>query len=258
MPWAVLAPLVACAFAMGALLGGAEVATVAFADEQGRQAAVRPAARDLGARQPALRGGHRRAAAAGLERDALPLGAAGPRPADAAAAVRARVRAARAGPVPVRIRDLPHPDRQLRVDRGDGPGRPGSPRASRCSSPGSAPASPREPPSSASSSTRPARPRATGSPPWPVCSGLRWPSAPAAGRAAGLATARATGGQLGGDHRPTDRPRERRPGRAHQHPLGHREVGQPAADGAPTPASARPRTRPARRTAPARAAGAAG
>ena len=35
MPWAVLAPLVACAFTMGALLGGAEVATVAFSDEQG-------------------------------------------------------------------------------------------------------------------------------------------------------------------------------------------------------------------------------
>ena len=35
MPWAVLAPLIACAFAMGALLGGAEVATVAFTDELG-------------------------------------------------------------------------------------------------------------------------------------------------------------------------------------------------------------------------------
>ena len=35
MPWGLLAPLVACAFTMGALLGGAEVATVAFSDEQG-------------------------------------------------------------------------------------------------------------------------------------------------------------------------------------------------------------------------------
>ncbi len=35
MRWAVLAPLVACAFTMGALLGGAEVASVAFSDEQG-------------------------------------------------------------------------------------------------------------------------------------------------------------------------------------------------------------------------------
>jgi MFS family permease len=35
MPWGVLAPLIACAFAMGVLLGGAEVATVAFSDERG-------------------------------------------------------------------------------------------------------------------------------------------------------------------------------------------------------------------------------
>jgi MFS family permease len=35
MPWPVLAPLVGCAFTMGALLGGAEVATVAFCDEHG-------------------------------------------------------------------------------------------------------------------------------------------------------------------------------------------------------------------------------
>jgi predicted MFS family arabinose efflux permease len=35
MPWPVLAPLIACAFALGALLGGAEVATVAFSDELG-------------------------------------------------------------------------------------------------------------------------------------------------------------------------------------------------------------------------------
>jgi MFS family permease len=35
MPWRMLGPLVACAFMMGALLGGAEVATVAFSDEMG-------------------------------------------------------------------------------------------------------------------------------------------------------------------------------------------------------------------------------
>ena len=35
MHWEVLAPLVVCAFAMGVLLGGAEVATVAFSDEHG-------------------------------------------------------------------------------------------------------------------------------------------------------------------------------------------------------------------------------
>jgi predicted MFS family arabinose efflux permease len=35
MPWRVLAPLIACAFAMGALLGGAEVATVALSEELG-------------------------------------------------------------------------------------------------------------------------------------------------------------------------------------------------------------------------------
>ena len=33
MPWAMLAPLTGCAVAMGMLLGGAEVATVAFSDE---------------------------------------------------------------------------------------------------------------------------------------------------------------------------------------------------------------------------------
>jgi predicted MFS family arabinose efflux permease len=35
MPWRVLAPLIACAVSMGALLGGAEVATVALSDELG-------------------------------------------------------------------------------------------------------------------------------------------------------------------------------------------------------------------------------
>jgi predicted MFS family arabinose efflux permease len=35
MPWRALAPLITCAFTMGALLGGAEVATVAFSDEMG-------------------------------------------------------------------------------------------------------------------------------------------------------------------------------------------------------------------------------
>jgi MFS family permease len=35
MRWSVLAPLVVCAFAMGMLFGGAEVATVAFSDEHG-------------------------------------------------------------------------------------------------------------------------------------------------------------------------------------------------------------------------------
>ena len=38
MPWAMLAPLTGCAIAMGVLLGGAEVATVAFSDEQGNKA----------------------------------------------------------------------------------------------------------------------------------------------------------------------------------------------------------------------------
>jgi hypothetical protein len=35
LPWRMLGPLVGCAFVMGAVLGGTEVATVAFADEQG-------------------------------------------------------------------------------------------------------------------------------------------------------------------------------------------------------------------------------
>jgi MFS family permease len=38
MPWRMLGPLVGCAFAMGMLLGGAEVATVAFSDEHGHKA----------------------------------------------------------------------------------------------------------------------------------------------------------------------------------------------------------------------------
>jgi MFS family permease len=38
MPWRMLAPLVGCAVAMGFMLGGAEVATVAFSDEHGRKA----------------------------------------------------------------------------------------------------------------------------------------------------------------------------------------------------------------------------
>ena len=38
MPWGVLVPLVICAFAMGALLGGAEVATVALSEEFGAKA----------------------------------------------------------------------------------------------------------------------------------------------------------------------------------------------------------------------------
>jgi MFS family permease len=37
LPWRVLGPLVACAFLMGISLGGAEVATVAFSDEQGNK-----------------------------------------------------------------------------------------------------------------------------------------------------------------------------------------------------------------------------
>jgi MFS family permease len=39
MGWSVLAPLTACAFAMGTLFGGAEVATVAFSEELGAKAA---------------------------------------------------------------------------------------------------------------------------------------------------------------------------------------------------------------------------
>jgi MFS family permease len=42
MPWRVLAPLVVCAFAMGAMLGGAEVATIAFADSRGATSAAGP------------------------------------------------------------------------------------------------------------------------------------------------------------------------------------------------------------------------
>ena len=42
MPWRVMAPLIVSAFAMGALLGGAEVATVAFSDEAGATAMAGP------------------------------------------------------------------------------------------------------------------------------------------------------------------------------------------------------------------------
>ena len=38
MPWHVLGPLVGCSFALGVLLGGAEVSTVAFSDEHGAKA----------------------------------------------------------------------------------------------------------------------------------------------------------------------------------------------------------------------------
>jgi MFS family permease len=38
MPWRVLVPMAACGFTMGMLLGGAEVATVAFSDEHGNTA----------------------------------------------------------------------------------------------------------------------------------------------------------------------------------------------------------------------------
>jgi MFS family permease len=38
MPWPMLGPLAGCAVAMGVLLGGAEVATVAFSDEHGNRA----------------------------------------------------------------------------------------------------------------------------------------------------------------------------------------------------------------------------
>ena len=40
LPWGLLAPLLACAFTMGALLGGAEVATVAFCEELQAKAAA--------------------------------------------------------------------------------------------------------------------------------------------------------------------------------------------------------------------------
>jgi MFS family permease len=42
IPWRLVGPLVGCAFAMGVLLGGAEVATVAFADEHGATALAGP------------------------------------------------------------------------------------------------------------------------------------------------------------------------------------------------------------------------
>jgi MFS family permease len=42
MPWRMLVPLIFSAFAMGALLGGAEVATVAFSDEAGATAMAGP------------------------------------------------------------------------------------------------------------------------------------------------------------------------------------------------------------------------
>ena len=59
MPWRVLAPLIVSAFTMGALLGGAEVATVAFSDEARFHVDGRTAAGDLGRRQPGERRDHR-------------------------------------------------------------------------------------------------------------------------------------------------------------------------------------------------------
>ena len=42
IPWRLVGPLVGCAFAIGVLLGGGEVATVAFADEHGATALAGP------------------------------------------------------------------------------------------------------------------------------------------------------------------------------------------------------------------------
>ena len=60
MPWRTVAPLAVVCLALGILFGAAEVTTVAFADEQGQQGLGRRPARAVGARQPAVRGGHRR------------------------------------------------------------------------------------------------------------------------------------------------------------------------------------------------------
>ncbi len=70
MPWGLLAPLTVGAIALGSLFGGLEVATVAFADDDGRKALSGPDARRLLAGQPdrRVRGRHDRLAARPLER----------------------------------------------------------------------------------------------------------------------------------------------------------------------------------------------
>ena len=120
MPWRVLAPLIVSAFAMGALLGGAEVATVAFSDEAGSTAMAGPllAIWAVGSLVSGVITGA--VAARDVERVPVPLGHARAGRPDAAAALRRRVRRAGRVPVHLRLRDLAHPDRGLRVDRGVG------------------------------------------------------------------------------------------------------------------------------------------
>ena len=124
MPWPVLVPLIACAFTMGALLGGAEVATVAFSDELGAKplSGLMLALWALGSLLSGVITGALRQKASNATRfrwGMLALGAA-----DAAAAVRGRVRLARGVPVPLGLRDLADAHRQLRLDRGDRAGGP--------------------------------------------------------------------------------------------------------------------------------------
>ncbi len=246
MPWAMLVPLVVCAFAMGVLLGGAEVATVAFAEEQGDKAlaGLLLAIWALGSLLSGVITGAARITLSNATRFRWGLLALGR--ADGAAAVRERLLAAGGVPVPGRLRDLPDADRQLRVDRGDGARRPADRGHDAVHHRAGARASRRAPRSSAWSSTRPVRPRASGCRWSPGSSAPPW-------RFAGR---RAQRGRRAIAHRivrvsaaPVARTSD---------PLGHRQVGQPQLAACPQPASARPPTPPVRRTAPARAAAAAG
>ena len=232
MHWEMLGPLVVCGFAMGVLLGGAEVATVAFSDEHGHQAARRPDAGDCG-RSAACWPGVVTGAVTdqAVQRDPVPLGAARARPADAAAAVRRTsfvllaVFLFLAG-----LRDLPHADRQLRVDRGDGAGGPAHRghdavhhRARR--GPGAGRGAGR-----AGWSTPPGHRRATG---------CRW--SPGLGGAA-FAFARSARVSAAATIAHRIVRVRRRAGGVDQHPLGHREVGQQQLAPGPHAASATPPT----------------
>ena len=134
---------------LGTLFGGAEVVTVAFAEEQGSQAYAGPllALWALGSLMAGLVTG-----AVTLARgpdDRVRLGAAG-MCRDGAAAVHRLGAADGRRAAARRLRDRADPDRDHVARRADRARRAGSPRGWRSCTPGSSPASRRAPPSPAS------------------------------------------------------------------------------------------------------------
>ena len=249
MPWAVLAPLTVCGSAWGRC-------SAAPRWRRSRSPTRREprrwpaAARDLGARQPGVRGWSPARAPAGRQRGAVPVGAAGAGAADGAAAVRARASWCSAVVLflagfaisPTLIASVAWIEEIVPADRitegitvfttGLGAG----------VAPGAALVGVVVDASGASASYWvPAVAGLLGARAWP--SGVRPPRAAPAGER---------------NHRPPDRPRERGPGRARPGPARSPGGRAAAACAAPTRAAAPPRTRPGRRTAPGPAAGSGG